>query len=100
MANFERPVKDQGSRIKDQGSNGKRKRFRLEKKSLHRILPAKEAAGRRVSAEVLQHNANEKEPEAMYTESAYRRKEGGRRGGRLCFSIWRVAKSREKKSLR
>ena len=54
-------VKDQGSRIKDQGSNGHRKRFRLErKKSLQRLLSAKEAAGRRVSAGVLQENANEK----------------------------------------
>ena len=32
----------------------------LKKKSLQRLLPAKEAAGRRVSAEVLQESANEK----------------------------------------
>ena len=32
----------------------------FEKKALQRLLSAKEAAGRRVSAEVLQENANEK----------------------------------------
>ena len=32
----------------------------LKKKSLQRLLPGKEAAGRRVSAEVLQESAHEK----------------------------------------
>ena len=51
-------LEENGHFLKDQGSNGQRKCFRLEKKSLQRSLSAKEAAGRRVVVGVLQENAN------------------------------------------
>ena len=50
-----------GYRIKDQGSDGHLKTLEtLKKKSLQRLYAAIVGAGRRVSAEVLQENANEK----------------------------------------